>query len=65
DVYITADLKHSHFVDAVGRKFPVFDCGHYATEAMMKEYASNYLKSQFPETEILVSETDVDPVTII
>ncbi|MDR0974660.1 MAG: Nif3-like dinuclear metal center hexameric protein, partial [Ruminococcus sp.] len=39
DVYITADLKHSHFVDAVGRKFPVFDCGHYATEAMMKEYA--------------------------
>jgi dinuclear metal center YbgI/SA1388 family protein len=65
DIYITADLKHSHFVDAKGRNFPVFDCGHYATEAFMKEYAGAYLQKQFPETEILISETDTDPISVI
>ncbi|MDR0903979.1 MAG: Nif3-like dinuclear metal center hexameric protein [Ruminococcus sp.] len=65
DVYITADLKHSHFVDAGGRNFPVFDCGHYATEAFMKEYAANYLQKLFPKSEIIISETDVDPVSIV
>ncbi|MDR0987046.1 MAG: Nif3-like dinuclear metal center hexameric protein [Ruminococcus sp.] len=65
DVYITADLKHSHFIDAKGRNFPVFDCGHYATEAMMKEYAADLLRKQFPLTEIIISETDIDPVSIV
>jgi dinuclear metal center YbgI/SA1388 family protein len=65
DVYITGELKHSHFTDARGRKFPVFDCGHYATEAMMKEYAAEILKKQFPETEFIISETDTDPATVV
>jgi dinuclear metal center YbgI/SA1388 family protein len=65
DVYITADLKHSHFIDAKGRNYPVFDCGHYATEAMMKEYAATLLSKQFPLTEIIISETDSDPVSVI
>jgi dinuclear metal center YbgI/SA1388 family protein len=65
DVFITSDLKHSHFIDAKGRDFPLFDCGHYATEAMMKEYAAEILKKQFPKTEFIIAESDTDPVTVI
>jgi dinuclear metal center YbgI/SA1388 family protein len=65
DVFITSDLKHSHFIDAKGRNYPLFDCGHYATEAMMKEYAAKILQKQFPKTQFIIAETDTDPVTVI
>ncbi|MDR0944374.1 MAG: Nif3-like dinuclear metal center hexameric protein [Ruminococcus sp.] len=65
DAYITADLKHSHFIDAKGRNYPLFDCGHFATEAMMKEYAAKILQKQFPKTEFIIAETDTDPVAVI
>jgi dinuclear metal center YbgI/SA1388 family protein len=65
DVYITSDLKHNHFVDAKGRDFAVFDCGHYATEAIMKPYAAEFLKAQFPDMEVILSEADIDPANII
>jgi hypothetical protein len=32
---------------------------------MMKDYAAAYLQKQFPETEILISDTDTDPISVI
>jgi dinuclear metal center YbgI/SA1388 family protein len=65
DIYITSDCKHSVFIEANNAGFPLFDCGHYATEAIIKEYLADFLKNIFPDTEILISEIEKEPFLVV
>jgi dinuclear metal center YbgI/SA1388 family protein len=65
DVYISSDLKHSHFIEAQNQNFPLFDCGHFSTEAIMKNFVADYLQNRFTECEILISESDKEPFEVV
>lgn len=53
DALITAEVKHNVFVDAVNNGVSVFDCGHYASEAVVIEPLCETLSEEFEECEFL------------
>jgi putative NIF3 family GTP cyclohydrolase 1 type 2 len=68
DVYITSDCKHSAFIEAENAgntKFALYDCGHFATEAIMKKYLCDYLQSIFGDCEFIISESDKEPYSVV
>jgi dinuclear metal center YbgI/SA1388 family protein len=68
DVYITSDCKHSAFIEAGNAEnpeFALFDCGHFATEAIMKKYLCDYLQNVFRDCEFIVSENDKEPYSVV
>ena len=58
DALITADVKHHVFIEAINKGISVFDCGHYASEAVIIEPLKNLLSEHFDETEILSYYSD-------
>lgn len=53
DAYISSEIKHNVFIEAVENNFSIFDLGHFATEKIIVETLTNVLKKQFPKVQIL------------
>ena len=58
DALITADVKHHVFIEAINKGVSLFDCGHYASEAVIIKPLKSLLSEHFDETEILSYYSD-------
>ena len=56
DAFVTGEMKHHLFNDAVSRGIAAFDAGHFSTENIVIEPLRNLLADAFPETEFIVSQ---------
>ncbi len=65
DAYITSDVKHNHFTDAVNTDTALFAPTHYQMERPAMENLVSLLKQSFPEAEISLSENDKEPSQVI
>lgn len=65
DAYITSDVKHSAFIEALNTHTALFAPTHYQMEkpAMLNLVA--LLKQSFPDAEILLSQRESEPSQII
>jgi dinuclear metal center YbgI/SA1388 family protein len=61
DFYITADIKYHQFFDAEG-KIVIADVGHFESEQYTCLIIADYLKKNFPNFAVRISETPVNPV---
>ena len=61
DFYITGDMKYHQFFDADG-KIVIADVGHYESEQFTCLIIADYLKKNFPNFAVRISETPVNPV---
>jgi dinuclear metal center YbgI/SA1388 family protein len=61
DFFITGDMKYHQFFDADG-KIVVADVGHYESEQFTCLIITDYLKKNFPNFAVRISETPVNPV---
>jgi dinuclear metal center YbgI/SA1388 family protein len=48
DAFVTSDIDHDQFIEAVGRGLLLIDAGHYATEAPGMEVLAKTLQSTYP-----------------
>ncbi len=58
DALITADVKHNVFVEAVNNGVSVFDCGHYASEAVVLGPLCELLTEGFEECEFSIYRSE-------
>lgn len=65
DAYITGDVKHDQFIDALNLGITLIDAGHYHTEVIFAEYIKRMLNKKFPQLEVKIAESCVDPVKYI
>ncbi len=61
DAYVTANVKHSWWLEIRRAGLCVLDAGHHCTENTVIAPLAERLARQFPETEILISERCKDP----
>jgi hypothetical protein len=61
DFFVTADIKYHQFFDAEG-KIVIADVGHYESEQFTCLIITDYLKKNFPNFAVRISETSVNPV---
>ncbi|MDE6034773.1 MAG: Nif3-like dinuclear metal center hexameric protein [Ruminococcus sp.] len=62
DAFITGDVKHDVWIDANNRHIILFDCGHFHTENLVLEELRCTIEEKFPQIEVILAETSVDPV---
>ncbi len=55
DAFVTADCKHSHFVDADRYGISLFDCGHFNTEDVIVEPLAQKLRDAFKDLNVHTS----------
>ena len=65
DALITGDVKHDVWIDANNRNFVLFDCGHFHTENLVLRQLRQVLEEKFPQLDIEISESSVDPCRYI
>ena len=53
DAYVTADVKHHHFLMAYDNGISLYDAGHFNTEDVVTEPLKELLAKEFKETEFL------------
>lgn len=58
DTFVTADVKHDRFLEAVGMGINLMDAGHYATENVVCPYLKEKLVARFPDVQVLQSCRD-------
>ena len=61
DTYVTADIKHSVFLEAKARGINLIDAGHYSTENVVIPVLEKLLKAGFPELETKISTVHRQP----
>lgn len=61
DAFITGDVKHDVWIDANNRHITLFDCGHFHTENIVLEELRCTIEEKFPQLEVIVGETSIDP----
>ena len=61
DIYITADLKYHDFYKAE-QKLVLADIGHFESEQFTKSLLVSYLKKNFANFAIVLSNTDTNPI---
>ncbi|MFD2516590.1 Nif3-like dinuclear metal center hexameric protein [Salinimicrobium flavum] len=61
DIYLTADLKYHDFYKAEQR-LVLADIGHYESEQYTKNLLSSYLKKNFANFAVVLSNTDTNPI---
>ncbi len=61
DAFVTANIKHNLFIDMRRDGFCVLDAGHFCTENTVISPLADKIRKEFPETEVIVSETSQDP----
>ena len=61
DIFLTADLKYHDFYKAE-EKLVLADIGHYESEQFTKNLMCSYLKKNFANFAIVLSNTDTNPI---
>lgn len=61
DTYVTADIKHSVFLDARAMGINLIDAGHYSTENVVIPVLRDMLNQTFPEIETTISMVHMQP----
>ena len=61
DFFISAEIKYHQFFEAE-RKLVIADAGHYETEQFTCNLMADYLKKNFANFAVQISETTVNPV---
>ena len=56
DTFVTADVKYDSFLDAKALGLNLIDAGHYPTENLVCPVLVDWLKTGFPEAEVLLSK---------
>lgn len=64
DVLVTGDIDYHTGIDAVAMGICLIDAGHYGTEAVFLEGATEKLRELFPETEIISMKRE-EPFRVI
>lgn len=65
DAYITGDVKHDVWLDAVSSGISLFDCGHFYTEKISAHYLKSFLKTAAPGINVDAAESCRDVVQYI
>lgn len=65
DTLVTADAKYNQFRDAYDLGLNLIDAGHFETERPVCAYLAARLREQFPETEVILSKNQFDPVQFL
>jgi putative NIF3 family GTP cyclohydrolase 1 type 2 len=52
DAFVTAEVKHSHFIAAADAGLSLFDAGHFNTEDVIVSSLTRDLLGAFPELEV-------------
>jgi len=60
DAFITADIKHSMFIEADTLGITLIDAGHFSTESVVLPRLKEYLQKSFEQTEFIIAESSVD-----
>lgn len=61
DIFITADLKYHDFYKAE-EKLVLADIGHYESEQYTKNLLASFLKKNFANFAVVLSNTDTNPI---
>ncbi|MBR5478874.1 MAG: Nif3-like dinuclear metal center hexameric protein [Clostridia bacterium] len=61
DTFITADVKHSVWLEAIERKINLIDAGHFSTENVIVSKLCDKLRGKFPELNINCAENSCVP----
>lgn len=61
-LFITSDVKHHEYLLAQALGIGLVDAGHYCTERVVLAPLAEGLRQRFPDTEILLSAVEADPV---
>ncbi|SHM49508.1 Nif3-like dinuclear metal center hexameric protein [Ruminococcus flavefaciens] len=61
DAYITGDVKHDVWIDANNQHIALLDCGHFHTENLVLWELRRVLEEKFPQLDVEIAETSVDP----
>lgn len=61
DTYVTADIKHSGFLDARAMGINLIDAGHYSTENVVIPVLRDMLSRAFPDIETTISAVHTQP----
>lgn len=56
DTFVTADVKYNFYLEAKQLGINLMDAGHYATENVVCAPMVEYLRTQFPGIEVVLSE---------
>lgn len=64
DCLITGEVRHHQALEAVENNFAIIEVNHFV-ESLFKKPLLNILKNQFPELEIILSEEEKNPFTLI
>ncbi|MDE6091581.1 MAG: Nif3-like dinuclear metal center hexameric protein, partial [Ruminococcus sp.] len=62
---ITGDVKHDVWIDANNRYITLFDCGHFNTENIVLEELRCVIEEKFPQLEVIIGETSLDPAVYL
>jgi dinuclear metal center YbgI/SA1388 family protein len=69
DVFVTGDLRYHDARDAEDRNAALIDIGHFGSEVIMVEHLGARLRQilgeQHPEIEVMESDVEKDPFTVI
>jgi len=56
DTFVTADVKYDQYLQAKALGVNLMDAGHFATENVITAPVADYLRQQFPEVEVVLSQ---------
>ena len=56
DTFVTSDVKYNVFLDAKELGINLMDAGHYATENVVTPALAEFLRKEFPQLNVAVSE---------
>ncbi|MBQ8869010.1 MAG: Nif3-like dinuclear metal center hexameric protein [Oscillospiraceae bacterium] len=65
DAYITADVKHSAFTEALNAEIALYAPTHYQMEKPAMENLAKLVFSLFPETDVLLSNLETEPTIVL
>ena len=61
DTFVTADVKHSQYLEARAMGINLMDAGHYATENVVCGPLARQLAQRFPQLRVLESQVHHEP----
>ncbi len=65
DAYITADVKHSSFTEALNAGIALYAPTHYQMEKPAMENLAELVFSLFPDTDVLISSLETEPTIVL
>lgn len=64
-VYITSDVKHDVWIEAINKDIALFDCGHFSTETIVLDYIQKVLSANVPCIEFIIADSNKDNINYI